>query len=477
MITFVTGKPGDGKSMYGMKLMVDSLLHTNKVIVTNFAVRVPELRAYLVLKGWKPKPGNDLAERLVILEHEEVFEFYRYRSGGYVLPPSPDWKASRQGEDDEGKKIKKLSRFLFLRAMTEQLKEMKKNLRALRPVEYHIDEAHDYFSAREWTDTGRGILWYASKHRHLHDEVVFYTQVMKNVESQLRGLAQGTVRARNQIRMSWGPFRKAPIFRLYHYYDAPEDVSKCVPYTTSVMQLDRDGLCRTYNTAGALSVHTKPEEVKNKAPLPYWALPVAAACLVLGVVVFMISLPLMAGKVTNKAMGVNVQKVSKEIGVPVPGGAAETLVKRSSSDRVNNGAESAIATDLPRDFSAKVTGVMMLGGEILVATPVDGYSRVTGYIGQGMYELANGSVVRKADVIRGTSKKMELPDVGFPSKQGSAPRSVELEAKTSPSELMPATKPANALPLANLAAPRVSRVLPAGSFRAPASSEASGSAR
>lgn len=403
MITFVTGKPGDGKSMYGMKLICDTLLNSNRIVATNIAVKLPELRAYLISKGWKPKPGRDIRDRVIILDHEDVFEFYRFRSGGYVLPPSPDWVRARENEDADGNKLKKLSRFQLLRIMTEQMREMKKHPRALTPVEYHIDEAHDYFSAREWTDTGRGILWYASKHRHLHDEIILYTQVMANVEGQLRGLASFTVRARNQIRMRWGPFRKAPIFRLYHYYGGPEDTEKAVPFDQSVMQLDVQGLCRTYNSAGALSVHSKPEEVRNKAPLPYWALPLAGGIAVLIVVVVMALMPLMVGKYAGARIKASTEASAQKVGMPtLPGSDGNASV--TSAPAKKQAAQLALPQVLEEDTMPKVTGVMTVGQRIMVLTKGYEWATVLRELGGGMVELSNGLVIRRADMLAAAAR-------------------------------------------------------------------------
>lgn len=418
MIKFVTGKPGDGKSMYGMQLIVETLMTTDRIVVTNIPVKLKELRGYLILKGWKPTPGNDIQERVRLLAHEEVFEFYRYRSGGYELPPSPDWERARNGgEDADGNKVRKLSRYEFIRHMTGQMREMKKNKRALRPVEYHIDEAHDYFSAREWADTGRGILWYASKHRHLHDEIVLYTQVMKNVESQLRTLAGFTVRARNQLRMSWGPFRKAPIFRLYHYYGGPEDCDKVTPFNTGVMHLDRKGLCSTYNSTGALSVHSKPEEIKNKAPLPYWALPVAAGLLVVCVCAFVALTPMYAGKVASRMISSNTGEVAKAMGVDLPGTpaapASPSQVQAQAQPRAGTDqgkvtraeflkphrAQADAADELPEMETQRVQGVMETRGGVFVKVAGEDWSRVHLNLGQGLLELANGVVVKRRDVL------------------------------------------------------------------------------
>lgn len=410
MITFVTGKPGDGKTMYGMKLIVDAILNTDKVIATNIAVKLPELRAYCILKGWKPKPGNDIQERVMILQHEDVFEFYRHRSNGYKLPPSPDWVQARFNEErGDEKKKDKLSRYQLLRILTGHMQELKKHKKALRPIEYHIDEAHDYFSAREWTDTGRGILWYASKHRHLHDEIILYTQVMANVEAQLRGLASFTVRARNQLRMRWGPFRKAPIFRLYHYYGGPEDTDKCVPFDKGVMQLDREGLCKTYNSAGALAVHSKPEEIKNKAPLPYWAMPAMGAAILLFFVCFIAGAPMLMGKYAGSKIKQSTAETAKSLGVPDPHQSNASVTSPQSVQKTFMVPNGKATYDAPvtiaakevekEDKFSKVVGVMSVGKRVLVGVKGYEWSALKSDIGGGLLELENGVVVRKLDVL------------------------------------------------------------------------------
>ncbi len=394
MIQFVTGKPGDGKSMYGMHLIVQTLLNTDKVVATNIPVKLPELRSLLILKGWKPKKWNDIQERVIVLENEDVFEFYRIRSGGYVMPPSPDWIRARNPEDEDGNKIKKMARYDFLRHMTAQFKELKKNARALRPIEYHIDEAHDFFSAREWTESGRDLLWYASKHRHLHDEIYLYTQVMKNVESQLRSLANFTHRARNQLRLSWGLFRKAPIFRVYHYHGGPEDVDKVTPFDQSKMTLDLDGLCKTYNTTGAVGVHVKPEEVKNKAPLPYWALPVALCLAVLCVVAALVCVPLYGGRLAGKFM---TSKIG-ETGASVLGAPKSQFVSAAATlPDPPRGSVAALFPNVEVEEPEHVQGVIVAGSEVLVRSRGQ-WNRMVRDVGQGLIELQNGTVVRASEI-------------------------------------------------------------------------------
>jgi Zonular occludens toxin (Zot). len=315
MITFVTGKPGDGKSMYGVHLIVNSILTSERFIVTNIPLRLAELRAYLCSKGW----SGDLNERVMILKHEECFEFYRFRSGSYVLPPSPDWRVMRETDRAERKKEenRKLSRPEFLASMNTMLDDLRQHPEALRPCEYHIDEAHDYFSAREWTDTGRGILWYASKHRHLHDEVVLYTQVMSNVEKQLRGLAQSTYRVRNMYRMRWGLWQRKGCFRWYQYDGAPENISRALkPMCSGTMHLEPKGLAKCYNSAGALGVHDKPEEVKNKAPLPWWTLPAAGVAAVVAVAFTFAIVPRIVASVANRQLKGVTSSLNKSLGLP-----------------------------------------------------------------------------------------------------------------------------------------------------------------
>lgn len=165
-IHFVTGKPGGGKSMFGTHLLVRDLVQTKRTVVTNIPLNIGNLNRYIQMKF--PDADVDIHERVIMLEHADVFEFYRIRSGGLILPASPD-----KVREERAPKMKKEE---FVNVMQEHFLKLTLKDEYKVPCSYHIDEAHTYFDAREWADTGRGLTYYCSQHRHLHDEICFYPQ-------------------------------------------------------------------------------------------------------------------------------------------------------------------------------------------------------------------------------------------------------------------------------------------------------------
>ena len=69
-IHIINGKPGGGKSLFGMHLLVKELVETNRNIITNLAVRLPELNEYV--QKTHPKEDFHVPQRLRILTDEET---------------------------------------------------------------------------------------------------------------------------------------------------------------------------------------------------------------------------------------------------------------------------------------------------------------------------------------------------------------------------------------------------------------------
>jgi len=84
-VHFISGKPGGGKSLYAVRLVVDELVHGTRCIVTNLSLRPGELNAYLQEKF--PKASVDLVHRLRILSDDETAVFWTIRGPGSVGAP------------------------------------------------------------------------------------------------------------------------------------------------------------------------------------------------------------------------------------------------------------------------------------------------------------------------------------------------------------------------------------------------------
>lgn len=298
MITFVTGKPGDGKSLYATAEILRVLVEGEHYVVTNIPL-VPAAVAAFVTKARErakdDRPFN-FDDGCRVLSDAETYEFYRRRSGGLVLSASPDFDCDPKERLDRPEFVAKMKQeFLKIKAGIEQGQA--------RPVWYFIDEAHNFFSAREWASAGRGMLYYTSQHRHLHDQIWFVTQVTENVEKQLRGLASELHRVRNNLRRSIGPFRLRPCFKVAKFYGVPnENAVQAKPFTVETMFLDPAGVAGCYRTVGALGVQSKPEKITNKAPLPWWTLWVAGGGVVALIAAAFLGLPTLGAAFAKKAI-------------------------------------------------------------------------------------------------------------------------------------------------------------------------------
>lgn len=269
MITFITGMPGDGKTLYSVRQLLEDLIEREVFIVTNIPLIIPEVIKYVSKRrdDIEKKQGIELVpfnvdERLKVIPDEEVYEFYRHRSGGLVLDWSPD-----KGTGEDGKK--RIPREQFNAAMKEQFLRMNERPDYQSPVHYYIDETHDFFDSREWSACGRSIVFFGSKHRHLHDNIYFITQVMENVEGRLTKLTSETHKVRNFLRRNVGPIKMRPVFKLQMFYG--RDTNK-KSFNTKEYPLDPAGVAACYKTVGALGVHSKPEQLANKGWLPWWVM-------------------------------------------------------------------------------------------------------------------------------------------------------------------------------------------------------------
>lgn len=297
MIYTIVGKPGDGKTMFAVMRLLRDLVETESFIVTNIPVVISRVNEYVSKE--RERKGIEapfaIDDRLKVIPDSEVYEFYRHRSGGLVLPWSPD----RQAADDG---TKRLDRPEFVRLMKENFAKILENKEYQKPCRYYIDEAHNFFSARDWATNGRGTLYYASQHRHLHDEVFLITQILDNVEKQLRGLVSETYSVRNYLRRRVGPFKCRPVFKARLFYGVPSEGAQKTPFDVITFALDPHRVGACYKTTGALGIHSDPEKINNKG-LPWWLLYVTGGALVLGLGGLFVGLPYLGSNAAKAVIG------------------------------------------------------------------------------------------------------------------------------------------------------------------------------
>jgi hypothetical protein len=311
MIFFITGKPGDGKSLYAVRRLLDDLINRECYVVTNIPLVLSKVHEYVSARLPADVPF-DLESRLKVIPDSEVYEFYRHRSGGLTLPWSPDHDAKDDG-------AKRGTRAEFVEWMkTQSFALMSQSTEYQKPVHFYIDEAHNFFNSREWANCARSVLYYASQHRHLHDNIFLITQVMENVEKQLRSLVSETYITRNQLRRRIGPVRLRPVFSVQCYYGVPAPTVK--PYDNPKFALDAAGIASCYKTVGALGVQSKPEKIENKGWLPWWSLWIGAALLLAAIIFAFVGLPYLGGMAGRAMVQAPAAALAESQGLKIPGG-------------------------------------------------------------------------------------------------------------------------------------------------------------
>lgn len=236
----VSGKPGGSKSYYAFRYRIlEELLNGTRPIVTNLEVELDELARYLRRIG---RTDIKLCDRIQILEYSQVKEFWRYRGPGADPLPPISAESAKQG----------------VRPDFSQVKD--------GGVLYVLDELHEHLNAREWSQTGPLVLFYAAKHRHLGDDIIWITQAIENVDKQWRSITQEYIYCRNFGKERFGVFRKGEGFEAVAYLSA---------FTGSQAEqwVHRYKLDKTVAKCYKTSVYGKRADVGEKVKgLPIWVL-------------------------------------------------------------------------------------------------------------------------------------------------------------------------------------------------------------
>lgn len=254
----ISGKPGGGKSYYAVKLLCDELQSTDRHIVTNLELVEEGIAAYLAKAGRSDIDVYSRITRIDLPKAEEarkVSEFWRYRSGGVILPAISD----------------------------QDIKAgIRPDVASFGPgVHYFLDELHKFLNSRQWANTGPLLLWYISQHRHFGDDVTWITQHVPNVDKQWRSVTQDYTYCRNHSKEKFRGFVKDSNFHIETYLE---------PYTgtqtlqeSATLKPDWAGIGSCYHTSIAHGAADKGQRAKG---LPVWvlyaAVVVAALLLALG---------------------------------------------------------------------------------------------------------------------------------------------------------------------------------------------------
>jgi hypothetical protein len=254
MIECFVGRPGQGKTLTMMHYLSEELLRTERYIVTNIPLCMPELAEYMQRETDRRKvPYVDLNRRLLQISNEEALGFWRFRPGGYVLPPF----------DGRGPDGKVYPEQVLLERNAAYWRLIGEN-NASNPTTYFISEAHRYFNAKRFQQISVIAELYVTHHRHLHDDVYFDTQYPGQLAVPLRQLVENWHVLRNDYNRKLGIVKMVPKIKMKSYMEVPSDSS--MPFETRNVYIKENGVASCYNSTGALGAIERAATVEAKRP-------------------------------------------------------------------------------------------------------------------------------------------------------------------------------------------------------------------
>lgn len=269
-VDFIIGKPGGGKTMWAVELVVEELLHGTREIVTNVALYPGIIWGFI-----RARYGVEVdLSRITFLNEDQTKHFFCHRGRGVVAPKPAEKKDGGDGRIEYANCVRS-STLADGTAVEERA-----NAYMLPGVFYVLDEVHLHFSSRHWQNTGDSAMFYLSQHRKMSDDVILITQHPKQVDPALRRLAESFIKVTNLRNQRPLGVRMPEYFTVDTYPTEPSLMMS--PMNTRVMKLDVIGLAACYNTAAGVGLRGQGADTKaRKKGLP-WQIAVCVVACILG---------------------------------------------------------------------------------------------------------------------------------------------------------------------------------------------------
>lgn len=324
-VVMYLGLPGDGKSMSGVRRLESILATDKRCVVTNLPLEMGELSGYL-----QRKYGTDFdcASRVVILEQSQVRKFWLIRPDGWRLIDIAEGAYAQNVHPD----LSKVYRWLPGPALDGA---SRLDLSTMDPVQvnllvksgavevgdcmgcvYIIDEAQNFWPARSYQTTPKGLLFYLSQHRHCGDDCVFITQKEGQVEKTIRNLVAEYYVFRDLGKRRRLGFRLPSVFGYTCFNDPPSGQgSQYVSFGT--FRMDKSGLAQCYRTADGVGVGgpVQKGDVGQQRAGKSW---VWAVVLVVALVGGLIAAPGVSARLLSKALLGDAKPQGGPVAVAVP---------------------------------------------------------------------------------------------------------------------------------------------------------------
>ena len=257
---FVCGKPGAGKSYYGLTKLVEELLLTDRLVCTNLSLNLEKLQGWFdvhhplanvqLCDHWHLTRLADGADALVlrrgrvrILSEAEMTEFYRYRH--------PNSEPVARLEYEEPKKGAKADRN-YSPVCLDFAPWCAGGEFDGQGICYFLDELQLVYNCRNYAKAPVEFPFYLSQHRKIHDDIFVLTQQPQNVDKMFRSFAQQFLYISNLGKRRVGWFKLPAAFRWGAYEEMKTGSQQQMSFS-GWFRRDQE-LSECYNTAAGIGI-------------------------------------------------------------------------------------------------------------------------------------------------------------------------------------------------------------------------------
>lgn len=345
---FLTGKMSGGKSFNATRMLVQELRISERKIVTNLPLLLEDRKGrrglirYVHEEIEKPV---DLRKRLLVLNKEQVREFWLYEPGFPVIEARAPLFRGGPLVPDFSERCERLAR-------------------GEPGILYIIDEAHLYFDARAWQQLGADCQFFMSQHSKMACDVICVTQHCEKVDKNFRRDAQDFTEVRNLGKERfWLGVRLKNKFRRLTFLTEPNK-GNAVAVESHWLSFDKTGIESLYDTTAGVGIMGRLDDRREAKGGHWirWVFALAAICftLIFGVYFLLKGVRHFASKAVGMAVPKHVVKKASDtntlMGVVLPT-VGPAVVEAKKADKLTVGTNTLYVTGIMRIGSG---GIVLL---------------------------------------------------------------------------------------------------------------------